>query len=82
MRSGGIHEQEFDDRLFDAAGRLILERGYDGFAPADAGVAAGVDGELPSRWDLFVAVVARDEERFNEIVDLAVAGAATPGAKL
>ena len=82
MRSGGMREQEFDARLVDAAGRLILERGYERLAPADAAAAAGVDGEPPSQWDLFVAVIRADEDHFNAIVDKAVAGAETPGAKL
>ncbi len=82
MRSGGEREQEFDSRLVDAAGRLILEKGYERLAPADAAAAAGVDGELPSQWDLFVAVIRADENHFNAIVDRAVAGAETPGAKL
>jgi BetI-type transcriptional repressor, C-terminal len=82
MRSGGMREQELDSRLVDAAGRLILERGYERLMPADAAAAAGVDGELPSQWDLFVAVIRADEDHFNAIVDRAVAGAETPGAKL
>ena len=82
MRSGGKREQEFDAGLVDAAGRLILEGGYDALAPADAAAAAGVDGELPSQWDLFVAVIRADEDRFNAIVQKAVAGAETAGTKL
>jgi AcrR family transcriptional regulator len=82
MRSGGEREQEFDSRLVDAAGRLIHERGYERLSPADAAAAAGVSGDLPSQWDLFVAVIRADEDQFNAIVDRAVAGADSPGAKL
>jgi BetI-type transcriptional repressor, C-terminal len=84
MRSGGEREYAIDPRLVDAAGRLILDKGFEGLSPSEAAAAAGngVVDELPSAWDLFVAVIREDEDRFNAIVDSATAGAEKAGAKL
>ncbi len=73
-----------DERLLDTAEQLIIKRGYEGLSPEDAASGAGLDsaGEPPSQWDLFAAVMERDEARFNAIVDTALAETEGPGAQL
>ena len=73
-----------DERLLDAAEQLIIKRGYEGLSPADAASGAGLGsaGEPPSQWELFAAVMQRDEARFNTIVDAALAETEGPGPRL
>jgi AcrR family transcriptional regulator len=76
--------REFDKGFIDAAERLLVDEGYEGLTPEAVAAAAGMsfEGQEASRWDLFRAVVRRDEDRFNARVDAAVAEAGDPGAEL
>jgi hypothetical protein len=53
-------------------------------SPNEAARRAGVDfdGDEPRRWDVFAAVVRRDEARFNAIVDNALAASETHAERL
>jgi AcrR family transcriptional regulator len=67
-----VADREFDQAILDAAERVIVEEGYEGLKPeAEA-----------SPWELFAAVMRRDEDRFNARVDAAVAEGADAGAQL
>jgi len=84
MPTGGGSHQPFDQRLLNAAARLIREEGYEGLAPATAAERAGVtlEGDPPGQWDLFDAVVRGDEDRFNALVASALAASETHGERL
>src|SRR5687768_3599118 len=82
-RKGGAVEHGVDE-LLDAAERMIEELGYEGLSAPEAARRAGVelDGDPPSEWELFAAVIRRDEDRFNAMVADAVAEAETAGERL
>ena len=81
-REGGAAEHGLDERLVDAAERLIDERGYEGLSAAEAAAGVELAGGPPSEWDLFVAVIRRDEDRFTAMTADAVARAETAGERL
>ena len=81
---GDGSQREIAPKLLDAAERLIIEEGYEALSADAAASRAGVRtvDTLPTQWELFTAVVLRDEERFNAKVDQAVAKAPDPSAQL
>lgn len=84
MRPGGGAEQPFAKPLLDAVEQQVREGGYERVSGAEAARRAGVEleGAEPDAWDLFAAVVRRDEARFNAVVDSALAGSHTQGDRL
>jgi AcrR family transcriptional regulator len=79
-----VADRKLDQAILDAAERLIVEEGYEGIKPDAVAAAAGLsfDGPPPSSWDLFAAVMLRDEARFNARVDAAIEAASDPGGQL
>jgi AcrR family transcriptional regulator len=77
-------QREFAPELLDAAERLIVEEGYESLSPDAAAARAGVENRdaFPTQWELFSAVVLRDEDRFNARVEAAVEAAGDAGAQL
>ena len=73
-----------DDALLDAAEAIVDARGFERLESSEVARQAGLDpgADLPSEWDLFVGIVERDEVRFREQVESALATGATPGERL
>lgn len=84
MPRGSCLQAKLDTRLLDAAEELIVEGGYEGLVPAEAARVAGIDASdgLPTEWELFAAVLRRDEDRFNAMVDAALAEAGSASQRL
>jgi hypothetical protein len=81
---GSAGGERFEDGLLDAAEALVDDRGFEGLESGEAAAIAGRhDGAgIPSEWELFVGVVERDEARFYELLESAIARGANPGERL
>ena len=72
-RSGGAGPgKEPESQVLEAAESLLTEHGFEGLR--------SVDGF--TNWELFAAVMRRDEGQFNDMLDTLLAGLDTAGARL
>jgi hypothetical protein len=61
-----------DQRQLDEAERAVREGGFEALEPANDS----------SEWELFEAIIGREEEQFNERIDALLAAADSPGEGL
>ncbi len=76
----------FRDRLCEAAGRIFIERGRDGFNMRELAARLGVSAMTPYRYfkdkdEILAAVRARAFERFADKLEEALAGPGSPQDK-